>query len=53
MDKIKENRYYVDYEARMHEGDIVPDTEDVRRILGAVLFLFDDTNALDDFLNRQ
>lgn len=53
LDKIKENRYYVDYEARMHEGDIVPDTEDVRRILGAVLFLFDDTNALDDFLNTQ
>ena len=53
LDKIKENRYYVDYEARMHEGDIVPDTEDVRRLLGAVLFLFDDTNALDDFLNTQ
>ena len=52
-DTIKKNRYYVTCEERLHIGDTVPDTEDVRRLLGAVLFLFDDENALDDFLRME
>lgn len=53
LEKIRSNRYFVTYEERLHVGDTVPDTEDVRRLLGAVLLLFDDDAALDDFLRRD
>ncbi len=53
LEEIRNNRFFVTCEERLHIGDTVPDTEDVRRLLGAVLFLFDDEETLDDFLRED